>query len=298
MMRKNRKKGSFGGNLKNFFHKKFSDFAAANKKNKNGCNASNGGDAAFGKEKKCFAKYSKQDKASFFVKAGGCLCIMLVCASVFLLMLANYNKADTQASYNFVVVLDAGHGGIDGGVVGVNTKVKESTLNLQMTYILKELFTTAGFPVVLTRTDDNGLYGDATDGFKRRDMQKRKEIILQAKANMVISVHMNKFSSPSRSGPQVFFEESSEAGKLFAQKMQAVLNDFTGNKHSALAGDYFMLKCTESPSIIVECGFLSNAEDERKLINKDYQRQLAEKIFNGALLYISGSGMSGANRIS
>ena len=83
MMRKNRKKGSFGGNLKNFFCKKFSALAA-NKKNKNGCKASNGGDAAFGKEKKCFAKYSKQDRVSFFVKAGGCLCIMLVCTSVFL----------------------------------------------------------------------------------------------------------------------------------------------------------------------------------------------------------------------
>lgn len=234
----------------------------------------------------------------FLVKFGGCLCLAVICLSVLCLSFANYNKAGTKASYNFVVVLDAGHGGIDGGVVGANTGVKESQLNLQVTYLLKDLFQTAGFPVVLTRKDDNGLYGDATDGFKRRDMQKRKEIILQAKANMVISVHMNKFSSPSRSGPQVFFEKTSEAGHQLAEKMQTVLNNFTGNKHDALAGDYYMLKCTESPSIIVECGFLSNAEDERKLMDADYQRQLAEKIFQGALLYVSCIGMDGANRVA
>lgn len=222
----------------------------------------------------------------------GLLCVLAVCLSVVMLMVRTDGAVSGEDGfYNFTVVLDAGHGGVDGGVVGVGTGVKESDLNLEMTYLVKECFETCGFPVVLTRKDKNGLYGDATDGFKRRDMAKRREIIQNAKANMVISIHMNKFSSPSRSGPQVFFDENSDDGRALANRIQTVLNDFTGNSHSELKGDYYMLKCTTSPSVIVECGFLSNAEDERKLTDREYQKQLAEKIFRGAVLYMSGAGL-------
>ena len=143
----------------------------------------------------------------------------------------------------------------------------------------------------MTRTDENGLYGSATGGFKQRDMRRRREIINEAKADMVISVHMNKFSSPSRSGPQVFYDGGSAAGKALADSMQTMLNGFTGNGHSALAGDYYMLKCTSAPSVIVECGFLSNPDDEKKLTDGVYRDSLAEVIVRGALYYMSGAGI-------
>ena len=221
-----------------------------------------------------------------FGKKAVVFCIVLaVCTSVYNLGEKVY--IDRQVlGYNFVVALDAGHGGIDGGVTGINTGVKESQINLQITLLLKDFFEQGGFKVVLTRSDDNGLYGVPSAGFKKRDMQKRLQTIRDAKANLVLSIHCNKFSSSQRSGPQVFFGD--ELGMAFAQRVQTVLNDFTNNTHSALRGDYFMLKCTSSPSIIVECGFLSNPDDEAKLCDKNYQKQLAEQIYRGTLLYLYG----------
>ncbi len=186
----------------------------------------------------------------------------------------------------FTVCIDAGHGGVDGGVTGVNTGVKESDLNLSVSRLLKEQFESCGITVVMTRKTKDGLYGTATKGFKRRDMEKRREIIEQSKPDMVISVHMNKYSSPSRSGPQVFFLEKGCAGEALAVSLQSALNKFTGNSFSALCGDYFILKCTTNPSVIVECGFLSNAEDERKLCDKEYQTKLAKVVFEGAMMFM------------
>ena len=192
------------------------------------------------------------------------------------------------ASYDYTIVIDAGHGGIDDGVTGTLTGVKESDLNLAIAFLLKKEFQEQGFKAVLTRTDKNGLYGVKSPGFKRRDMEKRKEIILENKANMVISVHMNKFALSYRNGPQVFFDGESESSKLLADKMQTALNKFTGNSHEALQGDYYILKCTRSPSVIVECGFLSNEQDEKNLIKEAYQKQLAAKIVEGAMQYLAG----------
>ena len=86
-------------------------------------------------------------------------------------------------------------------------------------------------------------------------------------------------------GHRFFFGDNE--GKKLAEKMQLVLNDFTNNSHSALKGDYFMLKCTTSPSVIVECGFLSNPADEAKLCDKNYRSQLAKVVYKGVLLYLA-----------
>ena len=102
---------------------------------------------------------------------------------------------------DFTVVIDAGHGGIDGGVVSANG-VKESSLNLAYAKTLGQLFEQSGFNVVYTRTTEDGLYGLPTQGFKRRDMQARKNIVDKTCPNLVLSIHMNKFSAGYRSGRQ------------------------------------------------------------------------------------------------
>ena len=216
-------------------------------------------------------------------------CVLAMCITVYFLAEKVYNEGQVF-SYNFVVVLDAGHGGIDGGVVGTNTGVKESDINLSITFLLKDLFESGGFNVVLTRQNNEGVYGSATSGFKKRDMQKRLDIIQNEKANLVLSIHCSKFAQSGRSGPQVFFGDNE--GQKLADKIQMVLNDFTDNNHSALKGDYFMLKCTTSPSVIVECGFLSNPVEEQKLCDKNYQSQLAQRVYKGVLLYLSSSSFS------
>lgn len=187
------------------------------------------------------------------------------------------------------VVIDPGHGGIDAGVNGVKTGVKESAINLAVSKYLKGYFTNAGFNCVLTRTTQAGLYGNTSKGFKMRDMLARKSIIEEAHADMVISIHQNFSPLSSRRGAFAFYDKDSECGKLLATCVQDSINDMEQcvKKNSVLVGDFYMLKCTESASVLVECGFLSNAEDEKLLVSEEYQRAIAYAIFKGAVNYFS-----------
>ncbi len=198
-------------------------------------------------------------------------------------------SVSSAASYQGekVIVIDAGHGGIDAGVRGIATSCKESDINLAISRQLKNYFTAAGFKVVMTRTNNGGLYGSSSSGFKKRDMKKRKEIIESCNADMVISVHQNFCPIPSRRGGTVFFDKDSECGQRLANCVQSALNDMEEcvSENTALTGDYYMLKCTKSPSVIVECGFLSNGDDDRLLNTEDYQKKIAYAVFKGAVAY-------------
>lgn len=189
-----------------------------------------------------------------------------------------------------VIVIDAGHGGIDNGVVGP-AGTKESDFNLAMSLELAQFLNDAGFKVVMTRIDENGLYGDSMDNFKRRDMEARKKVITDNNPDFVVSIHANKFPGDSRRGAQVFFDEFSESGKALAGDIQTGLNslnkEYVGRSFDALAGDYYMLKCTQNPSVIVECGFLSNAEDEKLLCNAEYRKELGFAIYSGIVAYLA-----------
>lgn len=186
------------------------------------------------------------------------------------------------------IVLDAGHGGVDPGVVGRTTGEKESDVNLKIVQKLQKLFSDAGFRVVLTRKNAGGLYGLPTKGYKRRDMEERRRIIREAEPDFVLSVHQNTFpSDTSRRGGQVFFREGSAAGEALAVSIQARLNALGGRSVSALKGDFFLLGCADCPSALVECGFLSNAEEERLLLTDEYQGKIARAVFEGVLSFLS-----------
>lgn len=202
------------------------------------------------------------------------------------------------ASADLKVVIDAGHGGIDGGVTGVNTGVKESELNLAVAKKLAGYFESAGVNAVLTRENSSGLYGSATNGFKKRDMQKRRDIINKTAPELVISVHMNKYSVSTRRGAQVFYDKNSENGKLLALMIQRNLNAMEESVRdcAALVGDYYILNSHAYPACIVECGFLSNPEDEKLLTDAVYQDKIAYAVFKGAIEYLteaSSYGFSG-----
>ena len=186
---------------------------------------------------------------------------------------------------DFTIVIDAGHGGIDGGVVS-KSGIKESSLNLAYSKTLGDTFKNAGFNVVYTRTNEDGLYGLPTNGFKRRDMQARKAIVDKSKPNMVISVHMNKFSASYRSGPQVFYQQGKEDGQTLAQSLQKVFNDNTGNNHSAIAGDYYICREIDCPAVIVECGFLSNDYEAELLQTEEHRKTICDLIYKGVMLYL------------
>ncbi|MDR2090264.1 MAG: N-acetylmuramoyl-L-alanine amidase [Clostridiales bacterium] len=197
-----------------------------------------------------------------------------------------------------IIVVDAGHGGRDGGVTGKETKVKESDLNLKYASLLKTSLEKQGYRVVMTRNTEDGLYDAAAEygaygeeSRKSQDMKRRKEIIEEAKPACVVSIHMNFFGQSSARGAQVFYNAPDKESKKLSQNIQSkinVLNNKYADKNvSTLPGDYYIIKCTEYASCLIECGFLSNKEDEKLLINPSYQAELIYEITNGIIVYLN-----------
>ena len=189
----------------------------------------------------------------------------------------------------FTVVIDAGHGGIDGGAVSSDGKVFESEINLKIANKIKERFIAGGFGVIMTRTDENGLYGLMSKGFKRRDMEERVRRANSSNADILISVHLNNYADRSRRGAQVFFRAGDAEGKRLADCIQNSLNESvnTDRKYSALAGDYYILNETKMPSAICECGFLSNEEDLALLVTDEHAALIAKTLFSGVVNFFA-----------
>lgn len=212
------------------------------------------------------------------------LAFLLIIAGVFgLYALA----VSSWPSNKITIVLDAGHGGFDGGVVGKTTGVKESDINLAITKATKTYLKKAGYNVVLTRSNSEGLYSVTDKNKKLADFKKRKEIIEQSKPALVVSIHQNFYPIESVSGPQVFYWEKSEVSKEYARIIQNTINAGTGGKRVAMKGDYYILQCTEYPSVLIECGFLSNPTEEKLLVSAEYQQKMAYLIYSGIHTIIS-----------
>ncbi len=170
-------------------------------------------------------------------------------------------------------VVDAGHGGFDNGASGPNGSV-EAPLNLAVSLYLAGELRMMGATVIMTRIDENALADT-----KREDMQKRSEILCQDGLTASISIHMNKFTSKKPKGPRVFFAEGSQEGYALALTLQNALDDAVGIKRKEpLVGDYLVLRTGEQTNVLVECGFLSNPEDEALLLTEAYQMLLAQTI--------------------
>ena len=219
------------------------------------------------------------------------LIVIALITSAICVGIVERKKAVQTAKNGITVVIDAGHGGIDGGVVGKNSGVKESEINLKIAKMLGSSLSRKGYNCVLTRKDGNGLYQIGAKSKKLSDMQKRKEIINSSSADLMISIHQNYFSSSSVKGAQVFFAQNNEKSGTYAGIFQTEFNAFCSQNKQAKLADYYVLQCSIIPSILVECGFLSNAEDEKNLTTPSYREKLVEmmattvdKIFNQTLL--------------
>ena len=140
----------------------------------------------------------------------------------------------------------------------------------------------------MTRTNEEGLYGLSTTNYKKRDMAKRKEIIESVRPNMVISVHMNSYIKHNLRGAQAFYDKNSEISmKLALAVQEQFAQNLEASDKGVSIGDYYMLKCTQAPSIIAECGFLSNEEDENLLLSSDYQDKIVKCIVAGVLSFLN-----------
>ena len=192
-------------------------------------------------------------------------------------------------SNKITIVIDAGHGGIDGGTVGDITGITERELNLVYAKKLENLCKEANFNIVMTRNNLNGLYDTFSDNKKKDDMLKREQIINKAKPDLVISLHMNSFPLQSSRGAQCFFKEDNAQSIYLANKIQeCLLANLPFAREFALKGDYYILNCNNYPSVIVECGYLSNREEEQLLLQEEYQDKVVYSIFQGILKYFSG----------
>ncbi len=185
----------------------------------------------------------------------------------------------------FTVVIDPGHGQPDGGAAGMDTGVAEEGMNLNYALALREELAALNIAAVLTREDENALDAD-----KKKDMAARRDIINSADADAVISIHMNKFGDRSVSGPMAFYMKGSVEGERLAK---CVLDGVCGAIGRPLRhvnpGDYYIIKTGEPPSVILECGFLSNADDEALLQTEEHMRAMMKGAANGILSYLENN---------
>lgn len=179
------------------------------------------------------------------------------------------------------VLVDAGHGGTDGGARARDSGIWEKEINLQVATALKARLEGAGARVIMTREEDMQ-YSEN----KRQDLTARLDLAREGGADMVVSVHMNEYRKRAESGPQVFYRAGQEQSRLLAGAIQeSLIRTLSPKKQrSAMAGDYFILSL-EVPSVLVECGFISNPEEEKLLLTSSYQQQTAQAILNGIIEY-------------
>lgn len=191
------------------------------------------------------------------------------------------------------IVIDPGHGGFDGGYDpsgnGIDS-LKEKDINLSIALKLKKKLEEEGFEVIMTREDDKALCNDSDSNKKRTDMKKRVELINGSGARLVVSIHQNSFPQKSSKGAQVFYHKSSEEGEKLAKIMQDCLREDLwqeNNRQPKADENYYMLKNTNCPIVIVECGFLSNPEEAVLLNDEEYQEKTAVSICRGIKEYIN-----------
>ena len=182
------------------------------------------------------------------------------------------------------IVIDAGHGGWDPGKVNeTGEPVQEKDINLQIAEKLQFFLEQSGAYVVVTRADDSAL-GDT----KRQDLKNRFSTANDYKGDIFISIHQNSYPESYVKGAQVFYYETSEQGKNLAQLIQAQIKEFAAPENTRDAKpnmDYYLLKNADMPTVLVECGFLTNSGERKALQTDEYQTKIAWSIFSGVVKY-------------
>lgn len=198
---------------------------------------------------------------------------------------------------NKTIVLDAGHGGIDSGASNNDKTIFEKNINLSITLKLKELIESSGGLVILTRDDDSSLYEESGNKTIRQkyneNLRNRKNIVDESDADMFISIHLNSFQQSKYYGAQTFYPEGQEDGKVLASYVQNELKrvvDESNNRVIKPRNDLYLLKNCKMPSILIECGFLSNEKEAKLLNDEKYQEKIAWAIYAGIQKYFGENG--------
>lgn len=215
------------------------------------------------------------------------LCVMFISSTTHYTEAVNASRLPIR---NKVIMIDPGHGGIDPGAVG-RTGVLEDEINLKIAFKLRRLIEQFGGVGLMIREDDSGLYSEGKSrirDMKNEDLRERHRIINESGADILISIHLNFFPQSQYYGAQCFYNKGDEEGKKLAELIQAELVDVIKNNNTRKAksiDSVYILKNNKMPSVLIECGFLSNHEEERLLQNDNYQEKLAWAIFMGVMKY-------------
>ena len=198
---------------------------------------------------------------------------------------------------NKTIVLDAGHGGIDSGASNDDKTIYEKDVNLAITLKLKELIEASGGLVILTRDDDSSLYEESENKTIRQkyneNLKNRKKIADDSNADMFVSIHLNYFTESKYSGAQTFYPEEMDDSKVLAKSIQDELKrvvDDSNNRVIKPRNNLYLLKNCKMPSVLIECGFLSNEKEAELLNDEKYQEKIAWSIYAGIHKYFGEDG--------
>ena len=223
------------------------------------------------------------------------LSCVLVGIFTFLLQSANWSEQEMIPTVTLpvsgkTIIVDAGHGVPDEGAES-SKGTTEAETNLAIALKLQNLLETSGCTVLLTRSDENAIYDIESKTLKQKkisDIHNRVKIGNESSADIFVSIHLNKIPQQQYYGWQCFYKEGNEQGQKLAVSIQENLNNAIQKENTRVAhtiDNVDIIKHVEIPTTIVECGFLSNPEEEQQLLNDEYQNRLAWGIYNGIINY-------------
>ncbi|WP_416197370.1 MAG: Germination-specific N-acetylmuramoyl-L-alanine amidase CwlD [Sporanaerobacter sp.] len=229
---------------------------------------------------------------------------IIAIAFIFIIFFAIFHKGKVTTTYlpinNKIIGIDPGHGGIDPGAVG-RGGTSENEINLSIALKLKRFIEQSGGIVVITRDNPNGLYTEksiTTKQKKNEDLRKRREVIDEGDCDIFLTIHLNSFPQSKYYGAQTFYKDGCEKSKKLAEIVQEELRnvlDKNNNRLPQKRDNVYLLREVKSPSILVECGFLSNPREEKLLTDEKYQEKIAWAIYIGIIRYFNELEVENSN---
>ncbi len=215
--------------------------------------------------------------------------IMIVVVSCYSYTQIVYQTSAINSDFKPTIIIDPGHGGEDGGASAENGAL-EKDLNLQISLLLKNYFETNGFEVIMTRSSDISLHdNNSQTSIKRSDLKNRVKVFNSSKDNIVISIHQNKFTDSRYNGAQIFYSPNNIKSEHLAQSVKNCIKSLkqpdNERECKKASSEILILNESEVPTILVECGFLSNEAEALQLCDESYQNDLAYCIFLGFMEY-------------
>lgn len=212
-------------------------------------------------------------------------------------VLFNFSKENETSTANLIetkksVIIDAGHGGSDGGAVSTVNGALEKDLNLSVSLMLSELLQASGIDVIMTRTEDVLLYDENTRGTKKsQDLKNRLLYTVNNPDSIFVSIHMNTFPREQYKGLQVFYSPNNDSSRDLADIVQSTTKAYLQNDNQReikrANSNIYILWRTEVPAVLVECGFLSNSEEAELLTTDEYRQKLALVLYSSIMNYFN-----------